>query len=266
MASVTLDATIKSTAVKAFEKTSSDVYNETIFNARDVGQIRKNYSRLSVVTTLSENEKEDWFSFTSVSKGPLRLTAVNLSEETEKKEDAKDTTATDALEEAQNNYKKAIESFQGKNIRVELYAFQNKRQTLLASNDESNKKAFENFEKVMRGEFEIDKGTYYLHVTTEDGSRIKKDTLYALQLQMGNAYQQDFLTKETSISHKGMTDGDLAYQAAVEENSLGTTSLTGSLLSAQSATSVLESGYTNLANINSSKNKSAAATIFSILV
>ena len=265
MASVTLDASAKSTVAKAFEKTSSDVYADTLLNARDIGQIRKNYSRLSIVTTLSENEKEDWFSFTSVSKGKVRLSAVNLSN-TEDKEKVSDDTATDALEDAQKDYEKAIESFQGKNMRVEVYSFVNNRQTLLASNDENNKKAFENFKNLMRGEYEIGKGTYYVHVTTEDGSRVSEDTLYALQLQMGDTFKHDYLTKETTISHKGMTDGDLAYQAATEEAAAGKSSLSGSLLAAQSAASILEDGYMNLANINRAKDKNAAATLFSILV
>lgn len=267
MASVTLDATGNTNSrVKAFEKTSSDVYNDTIMNARDIGQLRKNYTRLSLITTLSENEKEDWFSFTSFSKGKARLSAVNLSDSAEKQDDKKtDKTATDALEDAKNNYEEAIKNFQGKNMRVELYAYVSNRQTLLASNDESNKKAYENFKNFMRGEFELGKGTYYIHVTTEDGSRVDKDTLYALQLQMGNTYEQDYLTKETAVSHKGMTDGDLAYQAASEEAAAGNSALSGSLLAAQGAASILENGYTNLVNINNAKHKNAAATLFSIL-
>lgn len=267
MASVTLDATGGANSrVKAFEKTSSDVYNDTIMNARDIGQLRKNYSRLSLITTLSENEKEDWFSFTSVSKGKARLSAVNLSDSSDNKNEKKtDESATSALEDAKNDYEQAIKNFQGKNMRVELYAYINKRQTLLASNDESNKKAYENFKSIMRGEFELDKTTYYIHVTTEDGSRVDKDTLYALQLQMGDTYEQDYLTKETSISHKGMTDGDLAYQAASEEAAAGNSCLSGSLLAAQGAASILENGYTNLVNINNAKHKNAAATLFSIL-
>lgn len=265
MASVTLDATTKSTNVKAFEKTSADRYSDTILTARDIGQVRKNHSRLSVITTLSENEKEDWFSFTSVSKGKLRLTAVNLSDKADSAE-KDDENATDALQQAQDDYEKAIENFQGKNIRVEVYSYVHNRQTLLATNDESNKNGFENFKNIMRGQYEIDKGAYYIHVATEDGKPVDKDTLYALQLQMGDTYKEDYLTKETAVNHKGMSEGDVAYMGATERAEEGQSSLTGSLLAAQGAASILEAGYTNLVNMQRAKTQSDSATLFSLLV
>jgi len=268
MTSVTLDASIKATSAKSFEKTSSDRYSDTIRNARDIGQVRKNWTRLNLITTLSENEKEDWFSFTSFSKGKVRLSAVNLSAKSDEKTETEkgDDSATEALEAAKNDYEKAIESFQGKGLRVEVYSFVNNRQVLLATNDEKNAKGFENFKNLMRGQHEIDKGTYYVHVSTEDGKPVKKDTLYALQVQMGDTFKEDYLTKETTVSHKGFTEGNLAYMAMTEEADEGKSSLSGNLLAAQSAASILEAGYTNLADIQISKNQNSAAMLFSLLV
>ena len=40
------------------------------------------------------------------------------------------------------------------------------------------------------------KGWYYVHVTTEDGEPVDDDTLYALQLQMGDTYKHDYMTHE----------------------------------------------------------------------
>jgi hypothetical protein len=268
MTSVTLDASIKATSAKSFEKTSSDRYSDTIRNARDIGQVRKNWTRLNLITTLSENEKEDWFSFTSFSKGKVRLSAVNLSAKSDEKTETEkgDDSATEALEAAKNDYEKAIESFQGKGLRVEVYSFVNNRQVLLATNDEKNAKGFEKFKNLMRGQHEIDKGTYYVHVSTEDGKPVKKDTLYALQVQMGDTFKEDYLTKETTVSHKGFTEGNLAYMAMTEEADEGKSSLSGNLLAAQSAASILEAGYTNLADIQISKNQNSAAMLFSLLV
>ena len=267
MASVTLDASIKATSAKSFEKTSSDRYSDTIRNARDIGQVRKNWTRLNLITTLSENEKEDWFSFTSFSKGKVRLSAVNLSNKSDEKDaENGEASATEALEAARSDYEKAIESFQGKGLRVEVYSYVNNRQVLLATNDEKNAKGFENFKNLMRGQYDIDKGTYYVHVSTEDGKPVKEDTLYALQVQMGDTFKEDYLTKETTVSHKGLSEGNLAYMAMTEEAEEGKSSLSGNLLAAQSAASILEAGYTNLADIQISKNQNSAAMLFSLLV
>ena len=139
---------------KVWEKTSTDIYDESISNARDIGQARLNYSRLNVVTTLSKNEHEDWFKFNVVSRGKLRLSAVNLSAKKEEK-DASASDATDALEDAKKDYQSAIDSFKGKGLRIEVFTYKNNRQTLVASNDEGSKKAYESFEKMMRGEYKV---------------------------------------------------------------------------------------------------------------
>lgn len=248
------------TLVKAWDKTSTDIYDESIQNARDIGQIRLNYSRLSLVTTLSKNEKEDWFKFNVVSPGNFRLSAVNLSA---KKEDSDDTKAVDELEAAKNEYQKAIDSFKAQGLRVEVYTYKNNRQTLVATNDESQKKQYEAFESMMRGTYKMtQKGMYYVHVTTKDGKPSEDDQLYALQLQMGDKYKHDYMTQEQSIDHTKVTEGDVAL-AAAEEQFNGV--ISGSILNAQGAASILSAGYNNLAQINKSSSKNAAARIFSLL-
>lgn len=253
--------------VKAWDKTSVDIYDESISNARDIGQIRLNYSRLSLVTTLSKNEREDWFKFNVVSRGNLRLSAVNLSASSDKADETDKTTATDALEDAKNDYQAAIDSFKGKGLRVEVYTYKNNRQTLVATNDESQSKQYEAFEQMMRGEYKIPAsagGWYYIHVTTEDGNPVDDDTLYALQLQMGDTYQHDYLTQEQSIDHTNVTDSDIAMAKVEEALSNATTS--SSILSGQSASSMLSAGYTNMATIRSMTGKSKASQLFSLLV
>ena len=253
---------------QVWEKTSTDIYDESVSNARDIGQIRLNYSRLSVITTLSKNEKEDWFKFNVVSRGNLRLSAVNLSAKDEKTEQSTTSSdATEALEDAKNDYQAAIDSFKGKGLRVEVYTFVNNRQTLVATNDESEKKEYEAFEKLMRGEYEVpnsQKGWYYVHVTTEDGDPVDDDTLYALQLQMGDTYKHDYLTQEQSIDHTKVTEGDIALAKA--EEAMGGVTPSASILSAQGASSILSAGYTNMATIQSMQGKDKTSQLFNLLI
>ncbi len=250
---------------KVWEKTSIDIYDESISNARDIGQARLNYSRLNVVTTLSKNEREDWFKFNVVSRGKLRLSAVNLSAKKEEK-DTSASDATDALEDAKKDYQSAIDSFKGKGLRIEVFTYKNNRQTLVASNDEGSKKAYESFEKMMRGEYKVspsEKGWYYIHVSTENGKPVDEDTLYALQLQMGDTYKHDYLTQEQSIDHTKVTESDIALSKAQE--ALSNVAASAQILNAQSAAGLLSAGYTNMATIQSSSG-SKAAQLFSLLV
>lgn len=264
MASTTIDASKSTITAKAWEKTSQDTLNDTIRTARDMGQLRLNYSRLNMITTLSKNETEDWFSFKVTSRGKIRLTAVNLSEAL--KEDKK-TNATDELEDAMNDIQKTIDKFKAQGLKVEIYEYQNNRQTLLASNDESKNKSkqYEAFEQMMRGEYQVKKGggTYYVHVTTKDGKPVDDDTLYALQLQMGTTYKHDYVTQEQSVDHTNVTKGDIALAKA--ENALQSVASSSSILSAQGATDLLSAGYTNMATIKNNSGKSGIARIFNIL-
>ncbi len=264
MVSKVLDAGTTSTNIKSWQKTTSDTYADTIRTARDMGQARLNYSRLNMVTTLSENEKEDWFSFTTTSRGKLRLTAINLSEASKEQSE---TTATDELEAAVNNAEKAIEQFRGQGLKVEVYQYIHNRQTLIATNEEGKGNQTEAFEQLMRGEYQVKQSgtsTFYVHVTTKDGEPVSEDTLYALQVQLGDKYEHDYVTQEQTVDHTNMTEGDIALAEAQE--ALGSTMVSSSVLAAQGACDLLAAGYTNMATLAAGKNDNAASRILSLLV
>lgn len=265
MATTVLNASSAQANVKTWEKTSQDTYADMIGTARDMGQARLNYSRLNMITTLSKNEKEDWFSFTTTSRGKLRLTAINISAaEKDQKDSNKKTTASDELEEAASNYEKAIEQFRGQDLKVEVYQYVNNRQTLIATNEEGNGKKTEAFEEMMRGQYNVAKrGTFYVHVTTKDGKAVSDDTLYALQVQLGDKFKNDYITQENSIDHTKVSDADIALAKAQE--AIGSSMVSSRVLAAQSASALLSAGYTNMATLQNS-NKSSSASLFSILI
>lgn len=263
MATTVLNAAAKSTTAKVWEKSTQDTYADSIRTARDMGQVRLNYSRLNMVTTLSKNEREDWFSFTVTSRGKLRLSAVNLSEASKSDKD-KETSATDELDNAATDFQKAIDKFKAQGLKVEVYQYQNNRQTLLATNDESKSKQYEAFEQMMRGEYALKKGgKFYIHVTTKDGKPADEDTLYALQLQMGDTYKHDYITKEQSLDHTGISDGDLALARA--EEAMNNVTANSKVLAAQSASNLLSIGYTNMATMRENTGKNPAARILNLL-
>ena len=117
---------------------------------------------------------------------------------------------------------------------------------------------------MMRGQFENSKkGTYYVHVTTKDGKPVKEDTLYALQVQLGDKFTNDYVTQEQSIDHTDMTKADMALAQA--QDAIQSATANGSVLAAQGAADLLATGYTNMAVLQQNTGKSAAAKIFSIL-
>ena len=269
MATTVLNASAETSNIKSWQRTSIDTYTESIRNARDMGQARLNYSRLNMITTLSKNEKEDWFSFTTTSRGKLRLTAINVSAAQEKDENADSETGEINTEEdllaAASDYEKAIEQFRGQDLKIEVYQYVNNRQTLIATNEEGKGKQTEAFEQMMRGQFEnTKKGTYYVHVTTKDGKPVKDDTLYALQVQLGDKYTNDYVVEEQSIDHTDVTEKDLALAKAQE--AVQSATLKGSLLASQGACDMLSAGYTNLAKIQQTSNKTSSGRVFSVLI
>ena len=254
---------LTATLAKSWAKSSSDVYNDTIKTARDMGNLRLNYSRLNMITTLSENETEDWFSFKSLSKGKLRLSAINVSALQDKSKDV----SQDDIDNAASDYEKATADFKAKGLRVEIYTKQGYRDKMIATNDDSKSKEYAAFEKMMKGEFDAGKGTYYIHVTTQDGKPVKKDTLYALQVQMGDTYKHDYVTKETAVNHKGLSEGQIQQKKNEEQmNSSMTNATTNSgILSAQGASDLLAAGYTNMATINRASSAGTAARILNLV-
>lgn len=246
---------LTATQVKSYGKSSSDIYSESIDNARDMGNLRVNKTRLNLVTTLNKKETEDWFSFKSFNDGKLRLSAINVSvlDKDNEKKDVNailDSTTNDASEET-----KAM--LYGKELRIEVYTKQGNRSNLVASNDEDNEKAYKIFKSMVDGEYKASKGTtYYVHVTTPDGKPSKEDTLYALQVQMGDKYTENYTTQEQAVDYEKLSSAEIAQKQAEEQQNSLFSGYTGGLLATQSASDILSDGYNNLALINSSKTKS----------
>lgn len=264
---------IKASLPKSFTKSSSDIYDEQLKNARDVGNLHVNRSRLNVITTLSKGEKEDWFKTTAYNNGKFRLSAINVSA-LDKESDVDSvlnsdgTSLTTAAEgapksdveqileklkrDADPNYEPEKKNdpkamMKGQNLRVEVYVMKGNRQVLVATNDTDDAKNYQNFEDMVNGEYKVQRGTeLFVHVATADGKRVDDDTLYALQFQVGTRYTQNYTTKETSIDHD-MSEGKLQQKInaeRVENSEMLTTS--GLSMSLSGADDILSDGLINL--------------------
>ncbi|MCQ2914976.1 MAG: hypothetical protein MJ247_07270 [Alphaproteobacteria bacterium] len=274
---------IKASLPKAYSKSSSDIYDEQLKNARDVGNLHMNRSRLNVITTLSKGEKEDWFKTTAYNNGKFRLSAINVSK-LDKENDVDSvlnsdgTSMTSSAESAPlTDVEKKIEELKkianpdyepekktdpkammkGQNLRVEVYVMKGNRQVLVATNDDSDSKNYKNFEDMVNGDYKVQRGTeLFIHVATEDGKRVDDDTLYALQFQMGTKYTENYTTKETTLDHD-MSQAKLQQKInaeRVENSEMLTTS--GASLALSGANDILSDGLLNLDNIKNGNSGS----------
>lgn len=255
---------LTATQVKAFGKKTSDIYDEKLTNARDIGKISVNKARLNVVATLAKGETEDWYSFDVMSqRGSIKLRGVNVSEMQKEQEDKKKKISLNDVDEAAE---KTEDILRGKKLRIEIYTKQGNRETLVATNDKSKRKENLAFEQMVNGEFKTGKGRYYIHVTGEDGKPVKEDTLYTLQVQLGDKYTQDYTTEEMSVNYANLTEKQVKEKIKEErgESVSANSQLSGKSLMASSATSILSAGYTYTAEQRT--DQSASARLFSLLV
>ena len=84
---------------------------------------------------------------------------------------------------------------------------------------------------------------------------------------MGDTYKHDYVTKETAVSHKGLSEGQIQQKKNEEQmNSSMTNATTNSgILSAQGASDLLAAGYTNMATINRASSAGTAARILNLV-
>ena len=145
--------------VQVFERKTRDVLEDILLNARDIGRVRLQSTRLNVFSALSEGDKEDNFKFAVDSRGNLRL-GMNADEET----------------------------------RIQIL---NKRRRVIADSKEGMGRVSERFERLLSSEGEpLEPGGYYIKVSRLKARDTESEHNYSLQLHMGSGFKRDFDTIE----------------------------------------------------------------------
>ncbi len=232
------------------EKQTQDVYGESWGSARDMGYIRKDYSRISVVSSLSAQDEDsgDWYKFFVQTKGELTM-SVKTDAETDLELDP----------ESDTYFEDVIEYFSGAGLKIELYQEKGGRMDVVASNDKTQEDAFATFEQLVRGTLDIQAtGNYYVKVSTEDGEVPQEDINYILQFQMGDSFKYDFATVESALNLTDQEKAEYALEEALYGGSMYSEEVQGLLDSAstnalimegQAAATILEDGATSMTNI-----------------
>lgn len=262
------------TSAKAWEKYVTDMndIDETFANARDLGQLRLNYSRITAVGELSNNDSVDTYKTTVVSnRGKLAISVRNTNGDDNvldlskyenylndlKKQLDPEGYAKEQEEKLKEQAEQALLETTAPGMKIEVY-FTDKygRQHLVANSAaEKGSKEYENMSAMLKGEYSAQQGDYYVKVMRDDDTPASEDMSYALQLNMGSGFKHDYVAiEQKSEDTKNKTTSRIAL-----------TSTNGSLSAVnalqiqatkyQATAQMLEVGYLNMANIYNSYNK-----------
>ncbi len=272
---------IGDSSARSWEKTVTDVndIDETFANARDLGQTRLNYSRITAVGELSNNDSYDIYKTSIVSKrGKLSLSlqsggaddkVLDLSKYEDyinqlKLEFNPEEYYEELKEKEKEDADKYILEDYAPELNVQVYSTDKfGRQVLIAdSTAEKDSELYNNLSLMMSGEYEATEGDYYIKVSRNDTVTSKDNVQYAVQLMMGTSFKHDYIAIENkSEDTKNETTSKVPAESSSGAN-YGTSLISASSAlqimasSDQGAANMLSAGYANLVNIYSKNSKS----------
>ena len=145
--------------IKTWSKKTRDIHHEKLSDARDIGAVRINNSRLNVFSSLKKGDEVDHFKFDVQSNGKVRLGMTDNPE-----------------------------------LRVEIL---NSKKKIIADGDaNSGDKLFKKFLEMNENGIDMEKGTYYVRISRKSTDPNKTEYSYSVQLSMGNTYINDYDTGE----------------------------------------------------------------------
>ena len=272
-------ATIVSTTIPAdnssnlgyWEKTVADVNNvdESFAQARDLGYTRLNYARVSVVGRLSEHyDSSDMYKIQLQSNGTVALSikggdsrgkVLDLSAYEQKLEELKKITDPEGWAKEQEEKALAeknkdwMDEF-APGLKAEVYIIgKNGKETLVGdSSAEKGTETRDNIDAMFSGEYKAKKGTMlYIKITRNDTVGKNDDLPYVLQIQQGDKFKHDYVSKESlSDDSKNKTETHIPLTQTSASGSLSSVNaLQIQAARYESTVQMLQIGYLNMADI-----------------
>ena len=259
-----------------WEKTVTDVNNvdESFANARDLGYTRLNYARVSVVGKLSEYyDSSDMYKIQLQSNGTVSLSikggdssnekVLDLSAYEQKLDELKKITdpegwAKEQEEKALAEQNKDWMAEWAPGLKVEVYTInKNGKETLIGdSSAEKGTETRDNIDAMFSGEYKAKKDTMlYIKITRDDTVSKNEELAYVLQIQQGEKYKHDYVSKEgLSDDSKNKTETKIPLTQTSASGSLSSVNALQIQASKYEATAqMLQVGYLNMANILNSR-------------
>lgn len=258
-----------------WEKQVTDIndVDEKFANARDLGYLRLNNSRLTAVGSLAKFDKEDNYKVQVQSNGKLSLSIRNDSGEDDKVLDlSKYEAALDELKkqtdpegyakEQEERRKKEAEQklleITAPGMQVQVYMVKHGREVLVGdSTAEKGEDLRNDLESMLKGEYKATKGTYYVKLSRDDTIPKNENVSYAMQMSVGTKYKHDYvLTEKVSEDTKNKKYTKVpATMAGANGQLSGVNALQIQASKYQSTAQMLQVGYLNMASIYSNNSK-----------
>lgn len=259
-----------------WEKNVTDMNNidETFANARDLGYTRLNYARVSVVGKLSQYyDSVDMYKIQLQSNGVVSLSikggnaenekVLDLSKYEQKLDELKQITDPEGWAkeqeeklEAEKNKDWMAELAPG--LKVEVYTLKKNGQEVLIGDSSAEKgtEVRDNIDAMFSGEYKAQKDTMlYIKITRDDTVGSNDELAYVMQIQQGDKYVHDYVSKESvSSDTKNKTETKIPLTQTSASGSLSSVNALQIQATKYEATAqMLQVGYLNMANILSKK-------------
>jgi hypothetical protein len=175
--------------VKEFQKEVTKSSSTNRMQATDIGVLARGTTRLNVVSNLAANDSIDFYKFRVTSTGDATFGQIG-----------------------------------DEGVRVQVMT---RLGAVVADSNKDEGKNYESFQKLQKGELELERGDYVLRVTRDKGVDAKEAKNYALQLSMGT-YTQDF---DTVVKQPSKNDSPYQLSASTQAMLSGLNDAVNSLAS-----------------------------------
>lgn len=258
-------------SAKAWEKYVTDMndIDETFANARDLGQTRLNYSRITAVGELSKFDTVDIYKTSVVSqRGKLSLSLRNNNGDDKvldlskyetylndlKKQLDPEGYAKEQEEKLKAEAEKTLLETTAPGMKVEVY-FTDKygRQKLVAdSSADKDSKEYQNMSAMLKGEYAASQGDYYIKVSRDEDTPKSEEMSYALQVKMGENFKHDYVAiekKSEDTKNKTTSRIPLTTSTGASGSLSAVNALQIQASRYQTTAQMLQVGYLNMANL-----------------
>ncbi len=195
MSDTTITAATTASGVHAWKKTLYEKANQTNATATDIGWLRNNDSRLNVVSEMTKDDKQQIYKIKAVTDGKFAITSQSDSA-----------------------------------VRIQVY---NAANQVVADSNANMGQASANFEAMKSSSYDMKAGTYYVKVTRGTGVAPTADVHYALQMQQGTSYKNDYVTTQVALTQDGRAQAVMSAMTNPTGKTAGTSAV--SLLSESSS-------------------------------
>lgn len=169
--------------VKEWSRITTDIHNEKLSDARNIGAVRLNNSRLNAFSSLKKGDEVDHFSFHVQSRGKVRLGMTDNPE-----------------------------------LRIELL---DKKGKVIADSDANSGHKLENkYIEFNEAGIELEKEKYFLRISRKSLDPKTTEMTYSVQISMGDEYRHDYDTVERAAQGKYDRVQDVMERARASQSSL----------------------------------------------